>query len=86
MKKQGSILALRFVTGDYTLPLGVWVTREATRKSMQSMPIEFSSKELMLEYSKKLVKKKFNFDLSNILEKSILLKKIKNQSKLIKFL
>lgn len=86
MKKQGSVLALRFVTGDYTLPLGVWVTREAARKSMASRSIEFSSKELMLEYAKKLVKKKFDLDLSRILEKSLLLKEIKNQSKLVKFL
>ncbi|MCH8067116.1 MAG: hypothetical protein IIC69_00875 [Nanoarchaeota archaeon] len=86
MKRQGSVLALRFVTGDYTLPLGVWVTREAARKSMASRSIEFSSKELMLEYAKKLVKKKFDLDLSRILEKSLLLKEIKNQSKLVKFL
>lgn len=86
MKKQGSILALRFVTGDYTLPLGVWVTREAARKSMSSRKIEFSSKGLMLEYAKKLVKKKFGFDVSNILNESLLLKNIKQQSKLVKFL
>ena len=86
MKKQGSVLALRFITGDYTLPLGVFVTREAARKSLQSKPIEFSSMELMLEYAKKLVKKKFNFDLNNILNKSVLLKNMKQQSKLINFL
>ena len=86
MKRQGSVLALRFITGDYTLPLGVWVTREAARKSMQSKPIEFSSKELMLGYANKLVKKKFSFDLDNILGNSILLKNIKEQSKLVKFL
>tara|TARA_Y100000310_G_scaffold345527_1_gene466015 strand:+ start:9648 stop:10856 length:1209 start_codon:yes stop_codon:yes gene_type:complete len=86
IRKQGSILALRFVTGDYTLPLGVWVTREAARKSMLSKPIEFSSKELMLEYAKKLVKKKFGFDLDEILKQSVLLKNIKHQSKLIKFI
>ena len=86
MKRQGSVLALRFITGDYTLPLGVWVTREAARKSMQSTPIEFASKELMLEYAKKLAKKKFNLDLSDILEKGALLKNIKQQSKLIRYL
>jgi len=86
MRKQGSVLALRFITGDYTLPLGVWVTREAARKSMNLKPIEFSSKELMLEYAKKLVKKKFNFNIDNILNQSMLLKNIKQQSKLIKFL
>ena len=86
MKKQGSVLALRFITGDYTLPLGVWVTREAARKSMNSKPLEFSSKELMIEYARKLVKKKYNFDLDNILNQSMLLKNIKQQSKLVKYL
>ncbi|MCH8329401.1 MAG: hypothetical protein IIB81_03330 [Nanoarchaeota archaeon] len=86
MKKHGSVLALRFITGDYTLPLGVWITREAARKAMQSKPIEFSSKELMLEYAKKLVKKKFGFDLDGILKNSVLLRDMKQQSKLVKFL
>jgi len=86
IKRQGSILALRFITGDYTLPLGVWVTRQAARKSMNTRPIEFSSKELMLEYAKKLSKKKFNFNLENILKNSVLLNNINTQSKLIKFL
>ena len=86
MKKQGSVLALRFITGDYTLPLGVWITREAARKAMQSKPIEFSSKELMLEYAKKLAKKKFGFDLDGILKNSVLLRDMKQQSKLVKFL
>ena len=82
LKRQGSVLALRFITGDYTLPLGVWVTLEATRKAMSSKPIEFSSKELMLEYAKKLSKRKFGFDLEGILSNSILLKNMKQQSKL----
>lgn len=86
IKKQGSVLALRFITGDYTLPLGVWVTREAARKSMQSIPIEFSSKELMLEYAKKLIRKKFGCDLEIQLKQSLLLKNIGQQSKLIKFI
>lgn len=86
IKKQSSVLALRFITGDYTLPLGVWVTRESARKSMASKPIEFSSKELMLEYAKKLAKRKFNFDLNGILGQSILLKNIRQQAKLAGFI
>ena len=85
LKRQGSCLALRFITGDYTLPLGVWVTREATRKALQNKPIEFSDKDLMIKYARKLIKKKFNFNLDNLLDKSILLRKIKTQSKLTKF-
>jgi len=86
LRKQGSILALRFITGDYTLPLGVWVTLEATRNAMNSQGIEFSSRELMLEYAKKIAKRKFDVDLSNILSKSVLLKTMIQQSKLATFL
>ena len=86
LKKQSTVLALRFITDDYTMPLGVWVTLEATRKAMNSKPVQFSSKELVLEYAKKVALKKFNFNIDKILEKSILLKSIKQQSKLIKFL
>ena len=86
LKRQGTVLALRFITDEYTMPLGVWVTLEATRKAMNSKPMQFSSKELMLEYAKKVALKKFNFNLHKILEKSILLKSINQQSKLIKFL
>lgn len=86
MKRQGCVLALRFITGDYTLPLGVWVTREAARNAMKSQSIEFSSKELMLEYAKKMIKKKFNCDVSIYLKKSIILRNMKQQSKLVKYI
>ncbi|MAE42193.1 hypothetical protein CMO93_00345 [Candidatus Woesearchaeota archaeon] len=86
MRRQGSCLALRFVTGDYTLPLGVWITREAARNAMKSKSIEFSSKELMLEYAKKLVKKKFNCNVDVYLKKSNILRNIKTQSKLVQYL
>jgi DNA repair protein NreA len=85
MKRQGSILAIRIITGDYTLPLGVWVCREATRKAMASPPISFGSKELMLKYAEAIIKKKFGYDASKILDNSLLLKNIKEQSKLKSF-
>ncbi|MBI2655597.1 hypothetical protein HYX06_04210 [Candidatus Woesearchaeota archaeon] len=85
MKRQASVLALRFITDEYSMPLGVWVTREATRKSMSSNPIEFSSKELMLEYARKLVKKRFNYNVDYLMNASRLFKNIKQQTKLLKF-
>lgn len=85
LKRQASILALRFITGDYTLPLGVFVCREATRKALLSKPIEFLSKELMLKYAQILIKKKFKVDINHLLKKSKLLKNIKEQSKLAEF-
>jgi hypothetical protein len=85
LKRQASVLSLRFITGEYSVPLGVWCVREATRKAMNSKPIEFASKELMLSYAKNLVKEKFNIDVDNILKHSILLKNIKQQTKLSSF-
>ncbi len=86
MKRQSSVLALRFITDEYTMPLGVWVTRQATRKSLENKPLEFSSKELMFEYARKLIKRKFNYNVDFVLNKSNLLKNIKQQTKLEKFI
>ncbi len=86
IKRQGSCLCLRFITNEYWAPLGVWVVREAARNAMKSSPIEFGSKELMLEYAKKFVKKKFGYDADNLFNKSLLLKELKQQSKLTAFL
>ncbi|MFH0875448.1 MAG: hypothetical protein V1859_05905 [archaeon] len=85
IKRQSSVLCLRFITNEYYAPLGVWVVREATRKATISKPIEFSSEALMLNYAKILIKKKLGFNLDNLLQKSILLKNMKQQSKLSKF-
>lgn len=85
MKRQASVLTLRFITGEYAVPLGVWVVREATRKAMSGKPIEFSDRELMLNYAKALFKKNFGCDISNILKQSQMLKEIRDQTKLSAF-
>lgn len=86
MKRQASVLALRFITEEYTMPLGVFVTREAARKSMSAKPIEFSSKELMLDYARKLIKHKFNANADYFLDASRLLKNVNHQKKLAQFM
>ena len=75
LKRQGSVLALRFITSEYNIPLGVWVCREASRKSLMEKPIEFSSEELMLKYAQLLVQKKFGMDINVLLKESKLMKK-----------
>lgn len=82
MKRQAGVLALRFITDEYWAPLGVWVVREATRKSMASKPIEFSDNTLMLKYARAFVKKKFNFDLDILLKESKILDRIQKQRRL----
>lgn len=73
-KRQNSVLTLRFITDEYVLPLGVWVTREAARIALSNKPVSFGSDELMLAYAKKLAKRKFNLDIGPVLKKSIMLK------------
>jgi len=86
LKRQASVLVLRFITGEYAVPLGVWVTREASRSALKNKPLIFSSKELMLRYASALIKKKFGYNLDNTLKYSKLLKELKHQSRLIKFM
>ena len=84
-KKQAFALTLRFITDDYWAPLGVWVVREAVRNAMKQKPIEFSSKELMLNYAKALAKKKFGYNINQVLQDSKLLHEHKTQKKLWEF-
>ncbi len=85
LKRQGSCLALRFITSEYNIPLGVWVCREATRKSLQEKPITFADQSLMIKYAEELIRRKFGFDLNLLLQESKLLKTKKEQKKLTQF-
>lgn len=83
LKRQHSCLALRFITSEYTIPLGVWVCREAAKKSTQAQPLRFASQELLLQYAREFIERKFGFKLELLLEQSKLLKEKKTQ-KLLK--
>jgi hypothetical protein len=85
MKRQSGVLALRFITNEYWAPLGVWVVREATRKSVASKPIEFASKELMLKYASAFIKKRFNFNIDVLLRQSRLLDMMERQRRIVDF-
>ncbi len=86
LRRQASVLAIRIITGEYWAPLGVFVVREATRKALGNKPIEFGSKELMLTYTKKFIKRKFGLDINFILKKSKLLSNLKHQRKISDFI
>lgn len=86
ISKQGNALVFRFITGEYSVPLGVWVVREATRKCMQSKPLNFGSQELMIDYARKLSNKKFGIDLNKIISQSIIINKIRTQRSLMSFI
>ncbi len=84
LKKQGAVVVLRFITEEYTTPLGVFVVREAVRKSLVNS-ISFSSEKEMLDYSHKLIFNKFKFDINCILKQSKIYSLIKTQKKLFDF-
>lgn len=84
-KRQNSALVFRFITSEYNIPLGVWVCREATRKSLQEKPLTFADQSLMMKYAEELIKRKFGFDLNLLLKESKLLKVKKEQKRLFEF-
>ena len=86
LRRQSSILALRFITDEYSTPLGVFVVRESVRKTLSNKPLEFGSKELMLKYAEALVKKKFNINVYDLLKHTKVFGNIRHQRKLTKFL
>jgi DNA repair protein NreA len=73
VKRQATVIALRFITSEYNTPLGVWVVREAVRKAMTSKPIRFASKELMLQYAISFALKKFGMHIAPLLRQSKLI-------------
>ena len=85
MKRQASVLALRFVTDEYSVPLGVWVVREAAKKAMQNKPIRFASRESMLKFAETYAKKKLGYNAQSLFRKSYLLKQIIQQKKLFEY-
>lgn len=85
LKRQHSCLALRFISSEYNVPLGVWICREATRKSLGEKPLSFTSSELMLQYAREIIKRKFGFEIDLLLKESKLLKEKKEQRRLGEF-
>lgn len=84
-KRQSAVLAIRIITEEYTAPLGVWVVREAVKKALATEPINFADRDLMLSYAKLFLKKKFNYDITELLRKSLLVKSLWGQKKLTSY-
>ncbi len=85
IKKQSSVLAIRIITEEYTAPLGVWVVREAVRKTLQNEVMKFPDRDSMLKYARNYIKDRFKYDTSTIISKSELIKLLWGQRKLKDF-
>lgn len=84
IKRQGRVLVLRIITNEYKVPLGVWVTREASRNAMKDKPLAFASKDLLISYAKQFIKNKFGLDIGQFFNQSQILNQ-PNQLKLGSF-
>lgn len=82
IKRQSSVLVLRFVLPEYNVPLGVWVCRNSTRKALSSQPLYFETREKMLEYAKNFIIERLKFNIEDILKKSRILDNFNKQKKL----
>ena len=86
IKRQASALVLRFETPEYHTGLGVWVVRSAMKKTMESKPMTFATREELITTTKTLAKQKLNIDITQLLQQSILLNQIKEQKRLMSFI
>jgi hypothetical protein len=86
IRRQGSILVLRYETPEYWASLGVWVVREAIKKTLQNECFIFKNKEEMIEYGKNMILGRLGYDISDVFKKSRILNNVKEQKKLMEFL
>ncbi|VVB82822.1 Uncharacterised protein [uncultured archaeon] len=84
IKKQASVLVIRIETPSYWAGLGVWVVRESVRKAM-AHKMKFTDENEMKKCSEKIGIIKYNFNISQILQKSKLLAEKRTQKSLKDF-
>ena len=84
VRRQASVLALRFITDEYALPLGVWVTRQAARRATKIAM--FPDQNTMFTYAQSFIKQYFSVDLAYFFKRSKMLTTMRTQTKLSSFL
>lgn len=81
IQRQASVIALRIETPSYWASLGVWVVRESVRKALKNK-MKFSTRKELVDSVKKIGRIKYNFDFTDVLNRSKLLRQIKTEKKL----
>lgn len=85
LKRQGTAIVFRFITSEYTVPMGVWVTREAARRALTKKPILFDSKGAAMQYLRDVVMRSFDYPLDQLVQKSIYFRRHTTQHRLSDF-
>ncbi len=84
IKRTATTLVFRFITEEYYQPMGVWVVREASRLSLKK-ELCFNSKKEMIKYAVNFAKNNLNYDITELLTKSKILKILYEQKKLFHY-
>ncbi len=84
-KKVASVFCIRFITDEYYLSLGVWVVREAVKKTLLQNPLEFSDATLLAKYATLFCQKKQNVSLETYIQQSPVLRFVLKQKNLFDF-
>ena len=82
VKRQANVIVIRIEQATYWAALGVWVVRETVKKAMAKEGMKFDSKAELIESCKKIGKIKYDYDPTQILNKSKLLHQINTQKNL----
>jgi len=82
VKRQASVLIIREVTEKYTIPVGIWQMQETIRHAFDKKPRVFETFEDSLNF----VSSKLSIPFGRIERKSKLLRVIKQQRKITKFI
>lgn len=85
MKRQNTVVVFRFISQEYHTPLGVWVVREAARKSVSEYK-SVSSEEELLSCAQAIVNERFKTSFDSLIKLSTIWKIKKTQRKLFEFL
>ena len=81
IRRQANVLVIRLETPSYWASLGVWVVRESVKKALQNIK-KFDSRNELIEGAKKIGKIKFDFNIEEILKRSLIIKEQKTQKSL----
>jgi len=85
IKRQASILVLRFETPEYWASLGVWVVRNACRKTLNTEYMEFNDKEQALEKMKEMSMSNLKIGVSGLIKESKLISSLREQKRLFNY-
>jgi len=85
IKRQASVFIIRYETEEYWANLGVWCTRNCTRRAMNKKYISFYNRENALDFMKNFIFNKMKQDVVPIMKKSKLLNQIREQKALKEF-